>query len=610
MRRLTSTILITMALAAACARHEKPAAVAEPSTRRTTASGEVVGFRGEYGDDVWRGIPFAAAPVGELRWRGPEAPPSWTGVREALVAGSPCTQYASPFAGVPGKEGEIEGGEDCLYLNVYAPRFPGDKVPTGSSRLPVMLWIHGGGNTIGEAGAYNGGHLAAAENVIVVTTNYRLGPFGWFRHAALRDGVTPAEQSGNFALLDLVAALTWVRDNAGAFGGDPGNVTIFGESAGGQNVFALLLAPQAKGLFHRAIVQSGGLRMSQPSAAENRADASPRGDANSSNEVALRLLERDASTGDRAAATQRLASMSPADVARYLRSKSSHELIGAYAPEKGSGMFNMPRSFRDGVVLPDADLLQSLDTPGGYNQVPVLLGTNRDESKLFMFGDPQHVRKILWFLPRLRDERMYNLQSEYMAKVWKANGADEPAAVMRAVQGPSVYVYRFDWDEEPTVLGADLSVMIGAAHGMEIPFVFGHFDLGKAGNVMFNDANQPGRLPLSNAMMSYWAAFARDGAPGRGTDGSLPEWKPWDGGGAKFMVFDTAAGGGLRMAGDSLTVASVLAAVDTDPHLASPRDKCTVLRGLAEWSRGFAKEQYAARADCKEFPFERFPWSA
>src|SRR5262249_22798225 len=147
------------------------------------------------------------------------------------------------------------GSEDCLYLNVYAPR---DAAP--GAALPVMVWIHGGGNTIGAGELYDGGNLATTEHVVVVTVNYRLGPFGWFRHAARPgDGTTPPERSGNFAVLDLVRALEWVRDDIAVFGGDPGRVTVFGESAGGTNTLLLLLAPQAQGLFHRAIVESGGL---------------------------------------------------------------------------------------------------------------------------------------------------------------------------------------------------------------------------------------------------------------------------------------------------------------------------------------------------------------
>jgi len=191
------------------------------------------------------------------------------------------------------------------------------------------------------------------------------------------------------------------------------------------------------------------------------------------------------------------------------------------------GMVRMPEVFRDDLVLPQEDPLQRFARADGYNRVPVMLGTNRDENKLFMFGDPARVRRILWIIPRLRNERQYNLSAGYLAKMWKANGADEPAAAMRKTQGPSVFVYRFDWDEEPHVLGADLAVMLGASHGFEIPFVLGHFDLGREGNVIFTKENEPGRTALAGQMMSYWAEFARAGAPGRGRDGQLPEWTAW-----------------------------------------------------------------------------------
>jgi para-nitrobenzyl esterase len=142
------------------------------------------------------------------------------------------------------KQGEPAGAEDCLYLNVWAPSFAAGEVPSGGARLPVMVWIHGGGNSVGHGGFYDGSNLASTENVLVLTANYRLGPLGWFRHAALRgEGTTAAERSGNFTTLDLVRVLEWVRENAAAFGGDPDNVTIFGESAGGTNVVTLLVSP-------------------------------------------------------------------------------------------------------------------------------------------------------------------------------------------------------------------------------------------------------------------------------------------------------------------------------------------------------------------------------
>jgi para-nitrobenzyl esterase len=215
-------------------------------------------------------------------------------------------------------------------------------------------------------------------------------------------------------------------------------------------------------------------------------------------------------------------------------------------------------------------------------------------------------------VPRLRDERMYNLISEYMAAMWKANGADMPAAAMAGTQD-DVYVYRFDWDEEPTLLGADLGVMLGAAHAFDIPFVFGHFDLGAEGNRLFTEENAPGRQALAKTMMSYWAQFARSGAPERGTDGSLTEWTAWSArpNGARYMILDTEAGGGTRLSQEVVTDESVLAALDADQRLSTPRDRCTVLHQIAQWTQStrFTRADYEARKECAPYPFDQYPWS-
>ena len=593
------------AAALACAGRGEPwhAAKSDSATLRSTPSGDVVGAEGRYGSHAWLGIPYAKPPVGDLRWRAPQPIERWSGVREALAFGAPCPQYASPFAGVSGRPGTIAGSEDCLTLDVWAPRFSPGAVPAAAARLPVMVWIHGGGNTIGTAAFYDGGNLAATHGVIVVAVQYRLGPLGWLRHASLRAGAADdAERSGNFATLDLVRALEWVRDNVSAFGGDPGNVTIFGESAGGQNVYTLLLAPQAKGLFHRAISQSGGLWRTAPVQAEALADASPPGDAQSSGEIVLRLLEQSGAQ-DRAAAKAKLAGMGDDEVARFLRGRSAAEILAAYVPQP-SGMITMPKVFADGAVLPADDFDARFARADGWNHVPVILGTNHDENRLFLFADPKHVKQWFWIFPRFVDEKRTLATADYLSRMWKATGADGPAAAMRESE-PSVFVYRFDWDEEPTLLGADLSKMLGASHGFEIPFVFGHFDLGRAGNMVFTKNNAAGREALSKAMMSYWAAFARAGDPGRGAAGDLPAWTAWDASAPdapKFVVLDTPAGGGIRMASQTETPARVIASVDGDPRLATPAERCDVLRALADWGRGYTAQEYAARTDCHDYP--------
>jgi para-nitrobenzyl esterase len=583
----------------------EPARVADPaSARALPGGGEVVGFVGRYGSHVWLGIPYAKPPVGDLRWRAPEPPAPASGRREALAFGNHCPQFASPFAGVADvPDGAVSGDEDCLYLNVYAPRTEGPD----TAKRPVMLWIHGGGNVIGLADFYDGGRLAQSQDVVVVTVNYRLGPLGFFRHASLREGVPPADQSGNFAFLDLMQALAWVRDHVAAFGGDPGNVTIFGESAGGANVFNLLLSPLASGLFQRAIVQSGGVYADSLAEAEHFADDAEPGHRRSSNEVLVRLLVRDGQAADLAAARSALASMPAAEVARLLRSKSPAELFAAYEREPQEGLLDMPRVFADGVVRPVGDPLELFARPDGWNRMPVMLGTNLDENKLFLFMNPLYVRRLGPVPLGIKEPVLFDATADAMSAMWKATGADGPAAAMWSTQ-PNVYVYRFDWDAEPSLLGLDLAGALGAAHGFEIPFVFGHWDLGRQGNVIFTPENRAAREALAESMMSYWAAFARSGDPGRGADGAEHAWTAWDGrpGAHKFMLLDTPDDGGLRMGSEPVTPDGVVAAVAADARLATPRDRCWVYHELAQWSRGFGRDEYAAL--CADHPYEQFPW--
>ena len=283
-------------LVAGCSEPPRPVKP-EPSSLRKVGAAELTGIEGRYGDHAWLGVRFARAPVGSLRFRAPQ-PVAPEGKREAMAFGAPCPQIGHPFGVATAPRGEPVGEEDCLFLNVYAPKMKPEQA--ASSKLPVMVWFHGGGNVVGHASGYDGGHLAQRERLVVVTANYRLGPFGWFRHAALGEGASPEDASGNYGTLDQIAALRWVQQHIGSFGGDPGNVTIFGESAGARDVIALTVAPPARGLFHRAIAQSGNVRVQSSEKAE--AFAAAGGHPNSSSEIIARLLLREGKAKDAAGA--------------------------------------------------------------------------------------------------------------------------------------------------------------------------------------------------------------------------------------------------------------------------------------------------------------------
>jgi len=579
-----------LAAAIGCDRAGEPATAGlDATSRRRVAQGEVIGIRGRYGNHAWLGIPYAEAPTGPLRWRAPRPPLPWDGELRATDMPPVCPQLGSPFGGVVDIEpGSPTGQEDCLYLNVYAPvREP------GGEPLPVMFWIHGGGNVIGHVGFYDGGNLAATENVVVVSLQYRLGPLGWFRHAALGAGATEAEKSGNFGTLDLIRGLEWVRDNIEPFGGDPNRVTIFGESAGARNAVSLLLSPPARGLFHGAIVQSGGTDLLSADEAENRTDDPRPGSPYSSGEALLALVVRAGIAGDRAAAAQHVDGLDANDVAQFLRARSPADLLAVYQAEDSEGLIRVANVIADGTVITAGNALVNFASRRDAD-VPVIFGTNRDEQKIFMFADPRWTRRWFGIVPRLLDAELYTVTADTLSRLWAVRGAIEPATARTAGGQAASYVYRWDWDEEPTILGADLSQMIGAAHGLEIPFVFGHFYLGPEGERLFDESGAPSCTALSRAMMSYWAQFARTGEPGRGGAGQLPEWRTWtpETDAAKLLVFDTDAGGGIRMESAVPNRPEIYAAIDADPRAGTPERRCRVYETMKEWTREIDDARY------------------
>ena len=544
--------LLLVALLASCAKNAPPDPTAADATRRTVAQGELVGFVTEDGAHGWRAVPYAAPPVGSLRWRAPRPPENWDGLRDATTFADRCMQLSNRLNASEGiKPGKVIGSEDCLYLDIYAPP------DADSKNLPVMVWIHGGANVWGRASNYEGSRLAVNEDVIVVAVQYRVGPLGFFSHELLRGGAkTPEDRTANFATLDLIASLKWVRDNIAAFGGDPELVTIFGESAGGANVATLLASPFAEGLFHRAIIQSGTFSSMSREEAES-------GHRNASNKI----LERIGATN-----------------AEELRAVDPEKLFAAYM-DGDFAFLDMPTIIEDGVSLPAYPLREAFASLDSFNAVPVITGTNRDEMKFFYFGDPRFVKRKFFLFPAPRDAEFYDRLNHYMARVWRILSVDMPAAAMREAGHDAVYAYRFDWDESGKFVLSDFSELLGAGHAVEIPFVFNRFELfgPRYDKTFFEEETAQSREALSRAMGAYWANFARHGKP---EAERAPAWPAWPQEGAALIRFDSASDGGLAVLDKADSIDKLAADLRADKAL-EDNERCTILSELAIWRAEF-----------------------
>ncbi len=447
------------------------------------------------------------------------------------------------------KPGQVVGSEDCLAVNVFAP------ANAQRANLPVMVWIHGGGNVWGKSSDYDGSRLAKNENVIVVAVQYRLGPLGWFAHRGLRaDAIDSRDAAASFAILDLIASLEWVRENIVAFGGDPENVTIFGESAGGHNVAALLASPLSEGLFHQAIIQSGFF--DSVSLAEAQGDEGAR--ANPSNLIAEKL---SATTAD------------------DLRALPVDTLLRAYNDD-GAGFVDVPRMIQDGVALPKTPLRAAFEDLEAFHDVPIITGVNRDEMKLFYSGDERFTKKRFWFFISPRDKDFYEAISEYVSRAWRVRAVDEPISKMIAAGHDRAYAYRFDWDDSGRFLLMDFRTLFGASHGFEIPFLFNSFTgFGLANDTIFSKETESDRQKLSRAMGHYWGSFARDGAP---TSMTAPAW-PTYGRQASLLTFDTENDGGISI----LRGADSFDAIERDlieNARLSHEERCLIIEEIGEWT--------------------------
>lgn len=443
----------------------------------TTTAGAVEGMRLD-GVDAFLGIPYAQAG----RFAPPEPPAAWQGTRPAVEFGA----IAPQGAGAHFQRFDLPQSEDCLSLNVWTPG-------TDGGARPVLVWIHGGAFRQGSGASplYDGAALAARGDVVVITINYRLASLGFLGHPDLASG--PGAPSGNWGLLDQVEALRWVRDNAAAFGGDPGNVTIFGESAGAVSVTLLCTMPAARGLFHKAAAQSG---------------------------AAISVSSRSAH-----ALAEELAEVAGVANVAALRDLQLEDLLAAQAVVDARGALRTFVPCRDGVVL-DRQPLEALAS-GSAAGIPLIVGTNVDEWKLFAPADPhsrdldeERMRKRL--ADRLDPESVddvidtvsaarrargeptdpndvfFAIESERFFRVPALQAADAHSG-----QGPT-YVYLFGWGS-PAMGG-----WLGSCHGLEIAFVFGNQGRGEL--AMFTGEG-PDADALAERMMDAWLAFARTGDP-------------------------------------------------------------------------------------------------
>jgi para-nitrobenzyl esterase len=472
-----------------------------------TREGRVRGLR-QNGVREFLGIPYAAPPVGDLRWRPPEAHSPWKTILAATRMGPSCPQF---LPGAP----TLPTAEDCLFLNVYATE-------TSRTGLPVMVWIHGGTFIIGSGGSYDGSVLARTHNLVVVTINYRLGALGFLALPSL-EAESQDRSAGNYGLLDQQAALKWVQRNIGKFGGDPAKVTIAGESAGGISVCAQLVSPGASGLFRGAIIESGPC-LHQAT-----------------------MADAEKSAGELVA---KLSCDKARDVPACLRSKSAPQVLAAMPGSIDGPLLWAP--VMDSHVLPRQPF--EAFRSGAFNKVPVINGSNRDEGTLFIaMGKPlsaQNYAAAVGSFARLlnptmtgRKDEAANVLSEYPLERYES-----PSLGLAAVLGDSFfscpiertnqlisvfvpsYQYEFNDRDAPSTLIPHPPFPLGAYHASEIQYVFQTYfpTSQRTGRPDFSVAQQK----LSDQMAAHWSRFIATGNP----DGASPSWFPVKPGHATILL--------------------------------------------------------------------------
>ena len=556
-------------------------------TNKTEFIGSVAKEKGDKKTISFVGIPFAKPPVGDLRWKAPRELDGYPETFKATTLPNRCMQVSNFYDSMDGIEGEsIIGSEDCLYLNIYLS----EKAYKSKEKLPVVFWIHGGGNTWGYSASniFTSGDFILDHDVILVTTNYRLGPFGWFAYSGLnQDSENPLDSTANFGTLDIIKSLEWVNKYISFFNGDPENITIFGESAGARNVISLMSSPLSKDLFQRGISQSGYLGSDSLEYSENNERAG-----------SLSLLKHLIKSENPNIAEEELSNfMGNKFLSKeFLRSANANDIISYYRVRNDTGgLIDVPNVIPDGVVIPMKGIY-GVYRDGEMHDKPMIFGSTRDEDKLFMFANDAFVERPLAFLRPIseyfdlyvkpKDPKFYDVYARYMAESWKYGAVDLPSDFTSLNKSSNVYAYRFDWDEQNSDLGLDqiigfnipgvninldLPRLLGAGHAMELAFIFKSGGLlGESfdaiNDIMYDEDNRETDLDLATKMGKYWVNFAYDGNPNSIPYDVNTEWMPWDAkkGNERFIVFDSINDKGIAMFNNTLSANSILQGISSE----------------------------------------------
>jgi len=516
------------------------------------------------GVNNWDDIPYAQPPVGDLRWKAPREIFS----NELIVprVDNFCVQKPSGMGGSEFNGDEFfSGSEDCLYLDIKTPK------TKSNGLLPVMFWIHGGGNTSGLKDTYDFSKMVRKHNVIVVTINYRLGPFGWFTHPSIQGLQDSDDKSSNFGTLDIIAALEWVKSNISLFGGDPDNVTIFGESAGGHNVLSLLVSKKAKGLFHKAISQSGYTTSISQEKAYSQSKSSATSE-HTSWKIVNKVLDK--------AGLKSQNDLSNSETRKILKELDARDFFINYSDRPSYQ--EIPLLTSDGIVIPMNGLKSSLSNKKHVNIVPTIAGSNKDEVKLWLASAEYFVGLEYSFfgsllgVPRvgLKDEAAFELFNSYRSRAWKLRGVDNPLRSLASAGNNDLYAYRYDWDDHRKWPVANFKKLIGAAHATEIPLLTGNNKLvGDYGFLIYPKG--PSKHFLSKNMMNFWANFAKTAKPG--ISSNKQEWTKFDGLNeieSNFMVLDNRAN--LKMDKDKNSFKSLVNDLYYEMDI-TDLEKCVVL---------------------------------